>query len=229
MRNFTSFLLFPLLLGGALLWSSPVPARAQTVTADLTEAQQKELDALPDDLLRMERLRAWIEKSPQDASLYFHLGNYAFDASKLEDATAAYKKAVELEPRLVGAHVNLGSVYDEQGKLDDAIASYRTALEIQPNEDRTLCNMGNVYFKKRQYERAIEHFELALAANPKSQLAHYNMAILFADSGIYREAIREWQQAVDIDPQSDLGQRSAENVSTIKAYLEASPPELGGH
>ena len=228
MQTIIHSLLFPLALVAVLATGLASSGLAQAVNAELTAAQQQELESLPDDLLRMERLASWIEKSPAEARLHFHLGNYAFDAAKLDDAVAAYKKAVELEPKLVGAHVNLGSVYDEQGKLDDAIASYRKALEIQPDEDRTLCNMGNVYFKKRQYERAIEHFELALASNPKSQLAHYNMAILFADAGIYREAIREWEKAAAIDPQSDLGQRSAENVTTIKAYLDSDPPQLGG-
>ena len=199
---------------------------AQLPSTDLSAAQQQELDALADDLQRMERLESWIAKTPGDARLYFHLGNYAFDASKLDAAASAYEKAIEREPKLVGAHVNLGSVYDELGRLDDALASYRKALDMQPDEDRTLCNMGNVYFKKRQYERAIEHFQLALAANPRSQLAHYNMAILFADAGIYKEAIREWEKATAIDPQSDLGRRSAENVVTIKAFLETEMPEL---
>jgi tetratricopeptide (TPR) repeat protein len=226
MRTILRSFLLPCVVAGLLFGAGA--ALAQVLSADLPEAQKKELDALPDDVLRMERISAWISKDPENARLHFHLGNYAFDAGKLAEAAKAYEQAITLEPKLVGAHVNLGSVYDELNRLDDAIASYRKALELQPNEDRTLCNMGNVYFKKRQYERAIEHFQLALQANPKSQLAHYNLAILFADAGIYKEAIREWESAVAIDPESDLGRRSAENAATIRTFLDAEIPELDG-
>ena len=201
---------------------------AQDGSTELPADKQQQLDALPDDLTRIETLQGWIRSSPNDPRLYFHLGNSNFDAGKLADAANAYEKAIELDPQMLGAHVNLGSVYDEMGRLDDAITAYRAALEIEPNEDRTLCNMGNVYFKKRQYERAMEQFQMALEANPQSQLAHYNMAILFADSGIYDEAIREWEKVVAIDPASDLGVRSAQNVETIKAYLSSETPDLGG-
>jgi len=205
-----------------------VPAApAVAVDTDLPPALEQELDSLPDAQLRMERMAQLVEQSPNDVRYVFHHANYAFDASKLQEAMASYQRAIELEPELVGAHVNLGSVYDELGRLDDALHSYNRALELDPDEDRTLCNMGNVFFKKRQYEQAIEYFDRALEVNPQSQLAHYNMAILFADSQIYREAIVEFQKAVDIDPNSDLGRRSAENIGVIEQLMAAETPEVG--
>lgn len=215
-------LVIPVALWLLCLTVAPAPA----AVTDLPEAARKHLESLPDDLTRLEWLRAEVAKKPGDIPLNFALGNTAFDAQQLADAVTAYKKVIELDPKIVGAHVNLGSVYDEMGRLDEALQSYAKALEIDPREDRTLCNMGNVYFKKRMNEQAIERFQQALKINPKSQLAHYNLAILFADSGMYREAIREWEACVAIDPGSDLGTRSRDNVGIVRQMMDAEMPEL---
>ena len=60
------------------------------------------------------------------------------DQRKLDDALAAYRKAIELEPDDPHAHVGLGHVLYDLRKLDDAQRAYHKAIESsQTNLTRT--------------------------------------------------------------------------------------------
>ncbi len=50
------------------------------------------------------------------------------EQGKFEDAIAAYKKAMELNPESTDAHYNLGLILRKQGKLEEAIAHYKTVI-----------------------------------------------------------------------------------------------------
>jgi tetratricopeptide (TPR) repeat protein len=50
------------------------------------------------------------------------------DESKLEEAVAAYRQAIDIKPDL--AYSNLGNALEDQGKHDEAIAAYRHAIDI---------------------------------------------------------------------------------------------------
>src|SRR5690606_4141160 len=53
--------------------------------------------------------------------------------SRLSEAEACLRRAVELNPRYAEPHTNLGNVYKERGELDEALASYRCAIALRPD------------------------------------------------------------------------------------------------
>ena len=65
---------------------------------------------------------------------------------KLDEAIAAYLRAIASDPDYARAHNNLGVVLERQGKADQAIAEYRRAIAINP-------------------DYALAHHNLALALN----------------------------------------------------------------
>jgi len=52
---------------------------------------------------------------------------------KLEEAVAAYKNALVINPNSAKAYNNMGITLKHQGKLDEAIVSYNKALALKPN------------------------------------------------------------------------------------------------
>ena len=62
-----------------------------------------------------------------------NLGNMYADQGKQEEAIAAYKKAIELDPNYAYPYNGLGIVYADQGKQEAAIAAYKKAIELDPN------------------------------------------------------------------------------------------------
>ncbi len=55
------------------------------------------------------------------------------DQGKLEEAIAAYQKALRLDPNYAIAHYNLGNTLKAQGKLEEAIAELEIAVRLDPS------------------------------------------------------------------------------------------------
>ena len=60
--------------------------------------------------------------------------------NQLEDAMAAYNRAIEINPRYARAYANRGDIWRKMGNRDNAVADYRHALSIDP--DNNLARAG---------------------------------------------------------------------------------------
>ena len=58
------------------------------------------------------------------------------DQGRLDEAIAAYHRAIELKPDHAEAHSNLGIALEDQGRLDEAIAAYHRAIALKPDHGR---------------------------------------------------------------------------------------------
>lgn len=74
--------------------------------------------------------------------MQFNLGNALRAAGQLEDATNAFRAALELYPDNVEALKNLGNTYKERNMMAEAISCYDQLLEANPNHGFTLYNKG---------------------------------------------------------------------------------------
>src|SRR2546423_1016024 len=71
-----------------------------------------------------------------------NLGEVLRAQNKLDDAIAAYRAAIDLQPDYAAAHNNLGNALLAQGNAGDAIAAFRRAAELQPDFATTFFNLG---------------------------------------------------------------------------------------
>jgi tetratricopeptide (TPR) repeat protein len=60
------------------------------------------------------------------------LGNAFRDQKKLPEAIAAYKKAIDLNPRFANSHAGMGLALRDQGKFREAIEALQTAISLMP-------------------------------------------------------------------------------------------------
>jgi tetratricopeptide (TPR) repeat protein len=60
---------------------------------------------------------------------------------KLNEAVAAYKKAIALKPDFADVYSNLGNALKLQMKLGEACAAYRKAIALQPDFAKA-CRSG---------------------------------------------------------------------------------------
>jgi len=61
---------------------------------------------------------------------------------QVDDAIAAYRKALELRPNLVAAHNNLGNLLRMKGEWAEAKQHLLRALELQPDYPDAKANLA---------------------------------------------------------------------------------------
>lgn len=61
---------------------------------------------------------------------YTVLGDILFECKRLDEAVAAYQKAIELDAKEVRTHFVLAQVYMTQSRTDDAIREFNTTIEL---------------------------------------------------------------------------------------------------
>ncbi len=108
----------------------------------------------------------------------------------LEEAIAAYEKALDADPRHADAHINLGRLRHELRQLDRAVGHYRMALEVRPADATAAFNLGVVLEDLGRRDEAIKAYLSALQADETSADVHYNLSRLYEAEGRVAEAIQ---------------------------------------
>jgi tetratricopeptide (TPR) repeat protein len=98
------------------------------------------------------------------------LGETLEKEGKLDEAFAAFQRAIALNPNYSWSYHNLGKVLQKQGKLDEAANAYRRAIELNPNFHWSHYNLGEVLEKQGKLEEAIAAFRVAIELYPKLSL-----------------------------------------------------------
>ncbi|MGD0388152.1 MAG: tetratricopeptide repeat protein [Tepidisphaeraceae bacterium] len=136
----------------------------------------------------------------QNAESLYNLGNTLAVAGKLDQAIAAYTRAVELRPEFFDAHFKLGNALANSAKCDEAAKSFRRALQIHPNHVDALNNLGNTLLATGQADEAVSLYRRVLALRPDHFLAHNNLAAGLVMTGQFPEALEFARRAVAMRP-----------------------------
>ncbi|MEW6365518.1 MAG: tetratricopeptide repeat protein [Acidobacteriota bacterium] len=111
---------------------------------------------------------------------------------RIDEAIAAAKESIELDPSAATAYSNLGVAYAAAGRTNDAIEQCEKSLAIEPRNRDAYTNLGALYMQIGDQDRAIETYGRAVGADPDCALFHNNLAVLYFRRGRYADA---WQHA----------------------------------
>lgn len=169
--------------------------------------------------IRPEEERRFAEIRPvRPEALEAYLRGRALWASRsrrgLEEAAAAFRAAVQLDPAHAQSHSGLADTYAVQASLGFAPASQAypaarvaalEALRLDPALAEPHASLGRVKFS---YEwdavSAEKEFQLALAINPDYATAHQWYAVFLAAIGRPDDALREARLAAESNPLSPI-------------------------
>jgi tetratricopeptide (TPR) repeat protein len=177
------------------------------------------------------------------ARAWLSLG-HVLEASKPEEAVAAYGKAAELQPKDPEPHLAAGLVLEKQEKFADAEQEYKQALALNPatnaaNSD-AVTGLANIYMRGRRFPEAEAELRKLVAANPEQANAHIQLGRVLAADGKYEDAITEMQAGTKLTPadtslQRDLAdlyvmsKKYGEAEAAYRALLPASPNDAALH
>src|SRR5262249_4381763 len=117
------------------------------------------------------------------AEMHFELGEVEGQLGKLDRAAAAFRRAVQLDPRLARAGVMLGVALRRQGDHQGALASFRKAVEIDPKDANAQYSLGKELKVAGDNAGAIAAFQRAIELKPDFEMAHYNLGLALRAQG----------------------------------------------
>jgi tetratricopeptide (TPR) repeat protein len=173
------------------------------------------LDAAPAKILTLRRPsveqlspRIPTEGDIRDTGLaeeYFRAGSALDDGdeSKLEDAAAAYRKALELDPYLVAALINLANVHYSRDELVEAQALYERAIGLESDFFEAHFNLGNIYHDLGRFAEAQACYREALRLNPFYPDAHFYLAVTCEKMGLSQDAKPHWKSYRQLAPHGE--------------------------
>ena len=141
---------------------------------------------------------------PSDAGAHNNLGVLYYQKGLVEDAIAAFTRALELDPKMQVAQRNLEIAYHDTGYYDRRVAQLQERLRQAPDDRDARWELGRAYAILGAHEEAVGEFEQLLAHSPKDVAAIIQLGLAEKNRG-RPEAATEWfQRAVELEPDSTV-------------------------
>jgi tetratricopeptide (TPR) repeat protein len=109
---------------------------------------------------------------------YTNLGNSYRALDRNEEAVAAYKEAIRLQPQNAIAYFGLGAADNELKLYEPAVKAFREALRLDPKYPNATNQLGLSYFYLKRYQDAATAFEDAIRMKPNDANALFNFGYL---------------------------------------------------
>ena len=139
------------------------------------------------------------------AAKYFIEGSQLDDGDerKMEEAAAAYRRALVIDPELVPAIVNLANIHYAQDELIEAQALYERAIGLDQDCFEAHFNLGNIHHDLGRYDDALVCYRDAVALNPGYPDAHFYLAVTLEKTGHSPEAKPHWRTYQELAPDGE--------------------------
>ena len=179
------------------------------------------------------------EKRPDNARAFTNLAQALLDELRTDQALAAARTALALDPNDADAHVHVGHAFAIHGRYADAEAAYAEAVRLRPGHPEALNNWGVALAEQRRWAEAEARYAEALQTRPGYAEAMNNRGVALMELGRHAEAVALFRAALRISPSyaeaySNLGnlfvrqQRPLEAVAEYRRALALRPdlPEV---
>jgi tetratricopeptide (TPR) repeat protein len=143
--------------------------------------------------------RATLTENPDSVLALVNLGSELMRRD-VDEATALFKRALQVQPDDAVACYNLGNALLQKGQADEALVFFKRAVKSAPSDPVAQYNLGVALFQQGRTDEAIEYFQKAVFIRPKYVAAHFNLGIALFQTGRGTEAVLHFQDALKTQP-----------------------------
>jgi predicted TPR repeat methyltransferase len=120
--------------------------------------------------------------------------------ARVEEAIAAYRRALQFQPGFLEARANLGFLLECSKRPADAAECYRRVLEADPRNFYCLNRLAYCERLMGRADLAVELLQRALRLDPQFAASHNELALALLEAGRPGEALGALRAAVAADP-----------------------------
>lgn len=161
----------------------------------------------PDNLSQWEGLtHRWVQAAPGDPKGWFargtalDLGMRARVEARVQEAIAAYRRSVALDPSYAKAWNNLGVDLDLDNQTQEALAAFRRATRLRPDYALAWFNLGACCLGSGAFAEARAALREGLALAGDNALAWARLGYCEARLGDTAAALRHYRLALTYAP-----------------------------
>lgn len=170
----------------------------------------------------LEEARQAVGRSPNSYTLNQLLGVALFQKGLNDEARAAFRRAIQLNPSVPQTYFNLALVDLSENRYPDAIPNLQTFVRLDPENAEGHLLLGRSLHNMNQTGPAIEQFKKALAIAPKLPLAHYHLGYAYQSQGDLNGALDEFKKETAANPRFYDAYWLAGNIELGKGDLAAA-------
>ncbi len=169
---------------------------------------------------------------------WFALGRLLVSSEPVA-ATAALRKATELQPKAAEAHMELAQLLESQRDYSGAEKEYQQAATLDPASGNALAALTNIYMRTNRLSDAEATLRKFAALSPDNGNIHLQLARVLRAQNKGEDAAAEFAQAQRLAPndpevlrelagQQLKARKFAESESSYRALVQQNPrdPDL---
>ncbi len=160
-----------------------------------------------------------VPSNGQRAGDLANLGAALRAGGKDEDAEAAYRAAIALDPGCAAAHHNLGNLLAATGRVEAAEAAQRAALSCLPGYAQAWNALGGQLQRRGALREAADAFAASVRHAPGWVEAKVNLGVALLNCDLGQEAMEVLRDAIGLAP---VNAAAHGNLGAV--YLRAGLP-----
>lgn len=169
-----------------------------------------------------------LSKTKEDReTVYFMRGAMYERQKKYDEAEAAFRKVLEINPDNASALNYLGYMFADRGvRLQEALQLISKAVEREPGNGAYLDSLGWVYYRLSRYPEAETNLKLALDKMSGDPTVHDHLGDVYLHQGKVKEAIAQWEMALKNWDASAPAEQEPAEIAKVQKKLESARVRL---
>ncbi len=152
----------------------------------------------------------WLQKAnaiKPAAITYLEIGFAYYKLKKSDEAIAAYKKALEIDPGTATAYKGMGDVYRlnyNPAKTTVALENYEKAISLNPKAAGAYYGIGWCYNEEKNYAKAITALQKAQELDAGIVAVYTELGYAQYMTSSYADATRTFNKGIEKDSRNAL-------------------------
>src|SRR6267142_7073006 len=138
--------------------------------------------------------------SREDAYRDNNIGVALLEQFKYKEGAAAFRQALQIDPKLILAHINLSIALFNVPDLTGAQREALNATALAPDAPQPYYILGLIAKLQSRPEEAVAAFQRVLKIDPNDVGANINLGQIYSQQRKYPEAIAAFRLAIGLEP-----------------------------